>query len=443
MIIQQFQNQLNTLTANTLNSFKFQTNNTKNRYINLIDNIYSIKQDFGTSTLLHVFEEIDKTFRDSIERKDKYHIQAYNYRTILTSLGEIRFKRTIYKNKFTGKCYTHLDTVLGLDKYKYLDPKLEAVLIAKMANYSMAEAARQINAIVSKSFDKPKNYVSRQLARNIMLRCDFDYDAPKIHTSDTITIMLDEKYVKLQRPSSSDTKSVMIKSAVIYDGIKRIAKSRTKLVNKRVFIGIDNFKNNLYDFICTSYDIDKIKRINVIGDGAKWIKAVGDDLRSTDYKVKQYIDLFHFRKALHNITKDDEIKLICEDYIKNLVKKNTVNLFDVLEINTKIGLESKEYIINNFSRIKSTLKDKISCSMEGHISHNLASLYASRPRGYSVRSLNILIKLREAHLNGVDIAKEMLKKKNTSTNRINIDYSSFDNLHKDTYSLPQHLKMIH
>ncbi len=357
-------------------------------------------------------------------------------------MGEIRFKRTVYKNKFTGKCYTHLDSVLGLDKYKYLDPKLEATIVAKMAHHSMAEAARQINSICSNSFDKPVNFISRQLARNIMLRTNFDYTLPKVITPKSITVMLDEKFVKLQKKSSTGSKSIMVKSAVIYDGIKKVSKGRTKLINKRVFIAIDRFRDNFYDFLCSTYDISKIERINVIGDGASWIKSVGKDLKSTDYEVRQYLDLFHFRKALHHVVKDDKLKDICEDYIVNN-KRNFVNdLFNAIDIKTTIGLRSKDYILTNFNRIKATFDDKISCSMEGHISHNLASLYSARPRGYSKRSLSKLIKLREAYLNGVDVADNILSNRASKPNQVNIDYSIFDDREKDTYTVRQDLKMI-
>lgn len=439
MIIQQFQNHLNTFIKSNTNSFKFQTTSTKSRYINLVDDIYSFRHDFGISVLLQIFESIDSEFKNSYARKSKYHIQAYNFRTILTSLGEVRFRRTVYKNKFTGECYTHLDRVLGLDKYKYLDPKLEAVLVAKIADYSIAESARQINNIVSKNFDKPRQFISRQLARSILLRTDFDYEVVKVSTPKTINIMLDEKYVKLQR---EDNNSVMVKSAVIYESIKKVSKGRTKLTGKRVFIDIDKFSDKFYDFLFNTYDIDEIEQINIVGDGANWIKGVGSDLRSRDYKVNQYLDLFHFRKALHNVTKDENIKSICESYIVNSRKQFTVDLLDAIEITTKSGLKGKEYILNNHARIKRMFKDKIRCSMEGHISHNLASIYASRPRGYKISTLMKLIKLREARLNGVDITKELLKSRNDNPNQINIDYSLFDNQCKDTYSVPQKLKML-
>lgn len=308
-----------------------------------------------------------------------------------------------------------------------------------MADYSIAESARQINSIVSKQFNKPRQYISKQLARNILLRTEFNYELHNTTTPTVINVMLDEKYVKLQR---EDSKSIMIKSAVIYVGISKVSKGRTKLVNKRVFIDIDKFSDKFYDILLNTYNTDEIDRINVVGDGAKWIKGVGNDLKSSEFCVKQYLDLFLFRKALHNITKDNNIKDMCESYILNAKKQFLIELLNVIEIETDLDLKSKEYIINNYGRIKRVLKDKIRCSMEGHISHNLASLYASRLRNHKISTQKKLIKLREARLNNIDTENELLRSRKLKPNEVNIDYSSFDNIYKDTYTIPKKLKII-
>ncbi len=133
MILQQFQQKINTFIQNNLNLALIQSNDINTRYTDIIGNVFSLKQSFGIELLLELFNQLDAQFRNSSERKSKYHIKAHNYRTILTVLVEVRFKRTVYQNKFTGEYYTYL----GLDKYKYLDPKLEALLVAKMASYSI------------------------------------------------------------------------------------------------------------------------------------------------------------------------------------------------------------------------------------------------------------------------------------------------------------------
>lgn len=427
-IIQQIQNNLNNLINSSLLDANIQIKSVNSRYENIVTSIEDIKHDFGINSLIEVFNQLDEQFRSSPFRKANFHVKAHNYRTILTFLGEVRFKRTIYKNKHTGEYFTYLDHHLGLDKYKYLDPNLEALLVSKMAEYSMAESARQINARVSKYANTPTPFISRQLARNIMLRTDFDVSYSNKETPNSITIMADEKWVSLQRELQN---KLMVKSAVIYETIEQVSKGRTRLVNKSVLIDTDNINEKLYAFVNSIYDLSKVKRINIIGDGAPWIKGLRNYFISKDYKTYTYIDLFHYEKAVWNICKSDEFKDTMRDYILNSKgKKDFSNLVNDLAPKTKLGKESLQYIINNYSDIKRVLTDKIKCSMEGHISHNLASLYASRPRGYRVNTLTKLIKLREAKLNGVDIAKTILSSTTKHNNRTKLDMSIFDKEHE-------------
>lgn len=45
------------------------------------------------------------------------------------------------------------------------------------------------------------------------------------------------------------------------------------------------------------------------------------------------------------------------------------------------------YIVNNYTNIKSMLDLNIGSSMESHISHLIASLFSSRPKGFSTKRI--------------------------------------------------------
>lgn len=64
----------------------------------------------------------------------------------------------------------------------------------------------------------------------------------------------------------------MVKSIVTFDGIND--KPRQNLNNKRIFAGFkgNKFLDDTLDYLYYSYDLDKVKNIFVMGDGAKWIK---------------------------------------------------------------------------------------------------------------------------------------------------------------------------
>lgn len=66
----------------------------------------------------------------------------------------------------------------------------------------------------------------------------------------------------------------------------------------------------------------------------------------------------------------------------------------------KDTIESKkQYILNNWANINNLYKYKLSCPMESQISHNIADLFTSRPKGYSIKLINKLTKLRLLYKN--------------------------------------------
>ncbi len=47
--------------------------------------------------------------------------------------------------------------------------------------------------------------------------------------------------------------------------------------------------------------------------------------------------------------------------------------------------------------------------MEAHISHNLASVFSSRPKAYGLKNLDVYLSTRNLHLNNIDIVNTYLK----------------------------------
>ena len=71
--------------------------------------------------------------------------------------------------------------------------------------------------------------------------------------------------------------------------------------------------------------------------------------------------------------------------------------------------------------------------MEPQISHNLAAIFTSRPKGFGLKNLKRYVSLRDLHLNNVDVQEAYLKtlyyEKTDSTQPIEkevINLSMFD-----------------
>jgi hypothetical protein len=105
--------------------------------------------------------------------------------------------------------------------------------------------------------DKVK-YLNRQTIRNIIL--DSKLSNPKqkqLDTPDTLYVIADEKWIHTQNNNNED---VMVKSIVVFDGIKD--KPRRTLKNKRIFAGFkgNQFLDDTLDYLYYSYDLDKVKK---------------------------------------------------------------------------------------------------------------------------------------------------------------------------------------
>ena len=367
-------------------------------YIDLISNLDSSLCEIAKNSLVTIFETIDKSYSNSIERKHKYHIKAHLKRSILTIFGEITFTRTFYSDKNNNGSYCYLDRFLGLKKYDYFDPYIKATIVEYSANNSIPTVVNMINELIGnriKLKDKIK-YLNRQTIRNIILEAKLSNPEKKeLNTPDTLYVIADEKWVHTQRNNNED---VMVKSIVTFDSIND--KPRRNLNNKMIFADYKNgLIDNVLDYLYYIYDTDKIKNIYVMGDGAKWIKGLTNYFQfNNNCNVIYALDKFHFKQAIHHIFLNKDLENIVTTYILNDDKTNFIKACESMIETSPYRKETiekkKEYIISNWKNILNLYKYKLSCPMESQISHNLAYLLSSRPKGYSLKMLDKILKMR-------------------------------------------------
>ena len=73
------------------------------------------------------------------------------------------------------------------------------------------------------------------------------------------------------------------------------------------------------------------------------------------------------------------------------------------------------YILNNWNNINNLYSNNLSCPMESQISHNIADLFTSRPKAYSVNMINKLIEIRLHYKNNDNLKELYLNNFNSST----------------------------
>ena len=404
-------------------------------YIGLLSNLDKSLCDIAKQSLITIFETIDKSFSNSIERKHKYHIKAHLPRTILTVFGEITFTRTFYTDRNNHGSYCYLDRFLGLKKHDYFDPYIKATIIEYSANNSIPTVCNMINELIGNKIklENKIKYLNRQTIRNIILDSKLSNPSKKeLDTPETLYVIADEKWVATQ---NNNNENVMIKSIVTFDSIN--SKPRRYLNNKRIFAGFkgNQFLDDALDYLYYTYNLDNVKNIFVMGDGAKWIRNLTSHFQiNNKTNVIFALDKFHFKQAIHHICLDKDLENILVSYVLNNDKDNFKLFCDELiksyphrfdTINQK-----REYIINNWKNILNLYKYNLSCPMESQISHNLAYLLTSRPKGYSLKMLDKILKIRLLFKNNENIKHLYLNnfnKKNILTINEENNYLSFKN----------------
>lgn len=203
-------------------------------------------------------------------------------------------------------------------------------------------------------------------------------------------ISADEDHVALQTGRNTQVPIV-----TVYEGLKRESKNRNRCINAWNFseYGLSNqgFWECVEDYIEEHYEVDKIDRIYIHGDGAPWIKGGCQYL----FKSVFVLDEFHINQALMRATGAQPGK---RRALRESINKADWDSFNELCASLHDGaITSTEkdriqtfytYITNNWEAIEIKIKEVCGgCCAEGHVSHVLSSRLSSRPMGWSKKTL--------------------------------------------------------
>lgn len=419
----------------------FSTNRYVCNMLNLQKNLNNTIKDL----IIKFIHTIDSCYKYSDSRKKEYYINKSNVpRTIYTIFGEIYFERTLYVSKDENKYYYFVDDVLGFEKYNLYDPIVRGIAIDDAINNNPNNASYHSSLsalhILENLTMNGATIISRQSIYRWIRSCNLrEIKYEEIDTKSTLYIMADEKWIhKQDKIEKGKRKWIMSKCFVVFTGIER-KKGRCKLLGKHVFItSSSNPYKELMDQICTIYDFNKVKTINLLSDAGGWILAGKSELKLYSHnQVVVNTCEFHVKQKINRSTTDKDLreklsKVIYEDEDKEKfieIMDEIIDSKDKQSRKDKIT-EYKNYIINHWNGIIAMKYSDIKSSMESHISHCVASKFGSRPKGYSEHYIQTYLKLQEASVNGINILDYYLKCYNSDSdfhyNEKEVDFSMFD-----------------
>ena len=376
----------------------------------MIYGITSSVTDLGLSIIAEEFEYADELIRQSDQRKKKWYVVRRDENTILTSLGSVTYKRTLFKNRKDGHSEYLLDRMINITAHERMTEDAVAKMLEEAAESSYRKGGEKACLTA--------DAVSAQTAMNKIHQLSFPavLTPEKKQKAEYLYIDCDEDHVSLQKAAEGEIRTAMPKMIYVYEGVEEEGKRR-ELVNATYFGGLRDGRvatgelwEEVNEYVRASYDQESLKKVFINGDGALWIKSGVEHIAGSEY----VLDKFHMSKYItqatsHLYDSTEEAKAMIYEAIHKKDKEALKNAFDLILRNTdseskqRAVNESLGYLLNNWKGIcaQEDNRDILpGCSAESHISHVYSDRMSSRPLGWCRRGVDNMSRLRIYAKNG-------------------------------------------
>lgn len=416
---------------------KLETNFMKDptKMAELVKGVTEEVHKLGLKIIRDCLEDTDRLICDSILRKKHWYVERRDTKQLITSLGTVNFKKTLFVDKETGKDGVYLlDRVMDMESHERFTEDAVANLLeeAVQTSYRKGGETASLEENVSKqavmkkihALEFPKNTDStaeKKVVDYLYIEADEDHLSKQFHV----------KKGDLQAKGHFKNNCLIAKMVAVHEGREpesTIPKGqeeehkskRWRLKNPHYFCRVCSGKENaafwdeIFEYLNSQYDILKAKKIYLNADGGSWIAAGAERINGVTY----VLDEFHLQKHITKLTShmldstDDSRKEICDAIRKDdrdAFKAITERLKDALknpETGEKRINESRDYILNNWMPARVRLKHEegvIGSSTEGHVYHALSRRMSTQAMGWSIVGASKMCQLRAYYLNGGDM----------------------------------------
>ena len=410
LIIQYFLEKITILKEKSLENL-----NNINFLSDFTDELNKNLMELGQDLVLEYINNLEKIIYESEDRKEKYisyqKNSISNERKLITIFGEIKFSRRYYQEKDTKEKVYLLDRAIGLEENERMLINVEEKLLelATIKSYEYAGKTAVYNTEISKETVKNK---IEELDFSKIPKETFE----KKKDICNLYIQADEDHVSLQKGGISEPRLITLFEEN-ENGILKNKKKIGGIYKSR----IDDIWEEVYTYIESKYNYEKIDKIYIMGDGASWIRTGLEWLPKSIYIA----DRFHIDKAIIDLCGRDKIEY------KNQIREAMFEFdfgkvkelgYEILaeEMNKKVRerkLKKLKYILNNEEGFKNSVKyDVPGCAAEGDISHTYSDRLSSRPMGWKESNVDKMARLRILRANGENI--KLVTRNNISEEKI-------------------------
>ena len=351
-----------------------------------------------------VLTSVNEAVCNSGARKRIYNMQRHDDRTLITSVGDVTFTHTLFKNKSTGQHLHLLDEMIGLPPHERFSGQAEAKLLSEAEVHSYQHAADSLSigeqkvskVAVMEKVHQVTDYLSEEGSTPQKKKkcCEFLY------------IEADEDHIHRQKQDKK--KGCMIGQLIyLFERKEDVGSGRRILISPHYFGGLyagSNANRMLWEsvqkYIEDHYDTEFLKTVYISGDGGGWIQVAADYID----KGVLVADRFHLMEYIYRVSRLtlDEKDITAGRFYKYIWKDRLLAAKKLLtRIKNHCGGDKavedcRTYLENNWEAIQRAYHDKnvFGSSTEAHVSHVYSERMSSRPMGWSEEGTEGMCRLR-------------------------------------------------
>ena len=390
--------------------------------------VFDIKQEIGKAALVKALSEYDDILRKNrmrgtlknISKKPKY---------IETIVGNIQYKRTMFRDKQTKRARYLLDEALNIDRNQRMSLRMAQLmgLLASVSPYRDVQESLSRLSGLTYSHEAIRQSVIRE-GRRIEERekqehqkiKNLDYRLPQ-KIPEVVYNETDATYIRKQNKGKKrgyKQRHLEVKVGIgytdkepRYNSGKRTAK---KLSQKIVYVDIKAKRNDFLDrFSCLSekvFGASLAKKSYLGGDGDAWIREGKKEyFGNSEYLLCPFHLFRNLRRALPG--KKHTHKRLKELFEKNKIDeilsrlKRMIKMIRSRKLKKKI-FEFYSYVKNNREGIEASMRIRMDKAVDsaGAIEPNIDKVITHRFKGrgmsWSEDGAQALLKIRQTIING-------------------------------------------
>jgi len=375
------------------------------------DELANKLNEVGREITREVLEEMDRQIKEDKTRRREWQVwRRGDTKEIVTRFGVVTYKRTYYRHKETKQYAYLVDEQAGYTPHLRIDHNVKAELVACAAELSYRKSGQ---AIGERCGNVAISGQTVKTAVDTFERVAVENKTPKKRVK-RLYIEADEDHVACQHGRSFEARLVYIHEGWDASGKRR--KVERPIYQSSVDEEIHTFWERVWEEADKLYDLERVEKIYLIGDGAAWIQIAKEVFPQAEFILDRFHYMKHIRMAVGGAHKQGQI---LENAIRfNNFEKAQEIIRELIKAAVNPGrkqsiLDAWKYIKNNWAAITALYREgkSITCSGEGHISHILSARLSSRPMAWSKNGARHMSYVRVARANGQSIAEEYIKQR--------------------------------